>query len=562
MVAKMNMSNLTVKFKMVMGYAIVLVCLVSVAISGLYGMSEANDTLKHVTEVNTVKMTLLEDMSNSVHIVSRVIRSLALITDQTIYDREFQKIIAARNEYDKAFTSLQGMPLDPRGKNFVDEIKKDMEVARAKNNQFLEMAKQNKDQSIVFLLADANPANAIWQDNIHSYINLQREKNKQDELIEAKEYSELRLVIVLFSVGAIVFSIAVGILITRSLLHQLGADPLYVRYIARQLATGDLTVNIDVGKAHPNSLISAINMMRNNIAEVVTNVAQGAETISNASKEISIGNADLSMRSQTQAGAIEETASSVEELTSTVKNNADNSRQANQLAASASDIAADGGGMVNEVIATMNSISDSSKKIVDIISVIDGIAFQTNILALNAAVEAARAGEQGRGFAVVASEVRSLAQRSAIAAKEIKILIGDSVERVDSGSRLVDAAGKTMNGNITSVKHVANIMSEITAAGQEQSTGIEEVNRAITQMDEMTQQNAALVEQAAAAAESMEEQAANLAHAVSAFKLGTQGSQVTINRGSTIRKVEARTDTSVLAETKGKLIKALGLHDR
>ncbi|MFZ6849062.1 methyl-accepting chemotaxis protein [Undibacterium sp. RuRC25W] len=530
----MNMSNLTVKFKMVMGYAIVLVCLVSVAISGLYGMSEANDTLKHVTEVNTVKMTLLEDMSNSVHIVSRVIRSLALITDQTVYDREFQKIIAARNEYDKAFTSLQGMPLDPRDKNFVDEIKKDMEVARAKNNQFLEMAKQNKDQSIVFLLADANPANAIWQDNIHSYINLQREKNKQDKLIEAREYSELRLVIVLFSVGAIVFSIAVGTLITRSLLHQLGADPLYVRYIARQLATGDLTVNIDVGKAHPNSLISAINMMRNNIAEVVTNVAQGAETISNASKEISIGNADLSMRSQTQAGAIEETASSVEELTSTVKNNADNSRQANQLAASASDIAADGGGMVNEVIATMNSISDSSKKIVDIISVIDGIAFQTNILALNAAVEAARAGEQGRGFAVVASEVRSLAQRSAIAAKEIKILISDTVEKVGTGAKKVDEAGQTIDNVIVSVRKVSDVISEISTANGEQTTGLQQIHQAINQLDQVTQQNASLVEEVAAASELLSEQAMGLRKLVEFFKLDHR-----VQNNSTTTKVKA-----------------------
>ncbi|HEY8606887.1 MAG TPA: methyl-accepting chemotaxis protein, partial [Noviherbaspirillum sp.] len=238
-----------------------------------------------------------------------------------------------------------------------------------------------------------------------------------------------------------------------------------------------------------------------------------------ASREIASGNADLSSRTESQASSLEETASSMEELTSTVKQNAENARQANQLVVSASDVALRGGEVVGQVVQTMASIKDSSRKIVDIIGVIDGIAFQTNILALNAAVEAARAGEQGRGFAVVAAEVRSLAQRSAGAAKEIKSLIGDSVEKVDAGSNLVDVAGKTMGEIVTSVKHVADIMNEISAASQEQSSGIEEVNRAIAQMDEMTQQNAALVEQAAAAADSMQTQAAALAQAVAVFRV-------------------------------------------
>jgi len=233
----------------------------------------------------------------------------------------------------------------------------------------------------------------------------------------------------------------------------------------------------------------------------------------------------LSSRTESQASSLEETASSMEELTATVKQNADNARQANQLVVSASDFAVKGGNVVGQVVQTMGSIKESSRKIVDIIGVIDGIAFQTNILALNAAVEAARAGEQGRGFAVVAAEVRNLAQRSAGAAKEIKALIGDSVEKVDTGSRLVDEAGQTMEQIVTSVKHVADIMSEITAASQEQSAGIGEINQAITQMDEMTQQNAALVEQAAAAAESMQEQAALLAEAVAAFKLDDSARQ-------------------------------------
>ncbi len=290
--------------------------------------------------------------------------------------------------------------------------------------------------------------------------------------------------------------------------------------VAERLATGDLTAELEVQRDDEiGRLMGAINGIGHGLASVVGNVRTGTETINVASREIATGNADLSNRTESQASSLEETASSMEELTSTVRQNADNARQANSLVTSASELAVKGGKVVGDVVHTMGSIKESSSKIVDIISVIDGIAFQTNILALNAAVEAARAGEQGRGFAVVASEVRSLAQRSASAAKEIKQLISDSVGKVDAGGKLVDEAGSTMNEIVTSVKHVADIMGEITAASQEQSTGIEEVNRAITQMDEITQQNAALVEQAAAAAESLQEQADLLAQAVSVFKL-------------------------------------------
>ena len=289
---------------------------------------------------------------------------------------------------------------------------------------------------------------------------------------------------------------------------------------AEKLATGDLTVKLKVERNDEiGRLMAAINGIGQGLATVVGNVRTGTETINVASREIATGNADLSSRTESQASSLEETASSMEELTSTVRQNADNARQANALVTSASELAVKGGEVVGNVVHTMGSIKESSSKIVDIISVIDGIAFQTNILALNAAVEAARAGEQGRGFAVVASEVRSLAQRSASAAKEIKELISDSVGKVDAGGKLVDEAGATMGEIVTSVKHVADIMGEITAASQEQSTGITEVNRAITQMDEITQQNAALVEEAAAAAESLQEQAGLLAQAVSVFKL-------------------------------------------
>jgi methyl-accepting chemotaxis protein len=289
---------------------------------------------------------------------------------------------------------------------------------------------------------------------------------------------------------------------------------------ARQVAEGDLTARIEVRSGDETGrLLQALKTMNENLVKIVGDVRQGTDAIGTASGQIASGNQDLSSRTEEQASSLEETAASMEELTSTVKQNADNARQANQLAMSASQVAVKGGHVVSQVVDTMGSINSSSRKIVDIISVIDGIAFQTNILALNAAVEAARAGEQGRGFAVVAAEVRNLAQRSAAAAKEIKTLIDDSVGKVDEGSKLVDEAGRTMTEIVDSVKRVTDIMAEITAASQEQTTGIEQINQAITQMDQVTQQNAALVEEASAAAQSLQEQAQGLSVAVSAFKL-------------------------------------------
>ncbi len=302
--------------------------------------------------------------------------------------------------------------------------------------------------------------------------------------------------------------------------------------VANALAQGDLTQTIS--KEYPgsfNDMKVGVNGTVTNLKELVGQIKDATDTINTASKEIAAGNSDLSQRTEEQASSLEETASSMEELTSTVKQNAENAKQANQLAIGASDVAGKGGAVVGQVVGTMNSINESSRKIVDIISVIDGIAFQTNILALNAAVEAARAGEQGRGFAVVAGEVRNLAQRSAAAAKEIKTLIGDSVEKVEGGSKLVAQAGQTMEEIVTAIKRVTDIMSEITAASVEQSAGIEQVNLAITQMDEVTQQNAALVEEAAAAAESLEEQAQNLSVSVGTFKMDDKaGTAVAVRR--------------------------------
>ncbi|MCC7682634.1 methyl-accepting chemotaxis protein [Janthinobacterium sp. FW305-128] len=363
------------------------------------------------------------------------------------------------------------------------------------------------------------PAAAKYQKMVQDLLEHQRASiDTTAREIDAVANTSRNLMLVLAAL-ALAFGVVCAWVLTTGIVRPLrtAVD------IARKVADGDLTAQIDASaKDETGQLLLALKDMNTSLLNIVGEVRSGTDSIATSSTQIAAGNQDLSSRTEEQAGSLEETASSMEELTSTVKQNADNARQANQLAASAAQVAVKGGEVVAQVVGTMESINASSNKIVDIISVIDGIAFQTNILALNAAVEAARAGEQGRGFAVVASEVRNLAQRSASAAKEIKTLIGASVEQVNAGSMLVAQAGSTMNDIVDSVQRVSDIITEITAASSEQSVGIDEINRAIGQMDAVTQQNAALVEESAAAAESMQHQAHNLAQVVSVFKLNGQ----------------------------------------
>jgi methyl-accepting chemotaxis protein len=385
--------------------------------------------------------------------------------------------------------------------------------------QVVELAQADQAGAIATIARDETP---IWREIRGKLTKFVKAKNEAVAATRAEMEAftnKLVTISIVLAVLALVSGIALMCWLIRDVMKQLGGEPEYASSIAHGIAGGDFSMAVELGRKDQDSLLFSMDAMRARLSHTLHEVQQAAHSVHVGAREISAGNADLSARTEEQAASLEETASSMEEMTSTVHQNAENAQQAKQYGASAADIAVKGGVVVGRVVETMASIKDGSSKIVEIISVIDGIAFQTNILALNAAVEAARAGEQGRGFAVVAAEVRTLAQRSAAAAKEIKELIGDSVARVDAGSVLVDEAGATMKQVVTSVQAVTSILDEIAAASAEQSSGIEQINLAITQMDEVTQQNAALVEEAAAAAQSMQDQAERLAAAVALFKL-------------------------------------------
>jgi methyl-accepting chemotaxis protein len=514
----MNFSNLKVGTRLAIGYGLLLLFLVAVAAIGINAINRSNEAMHHILDVNTVKIVAAETMSKDVDLVARVIRSIALLNDEEQKNVQMKKIVAARENYDATLAQIEQMPLSEEDRALLARAKNEAVDGRKANNEFVAMSKTDHDGAVTFLMNTSIPLVAKWQDTLDEFIEVQKKSNAADEQAAFSANRSATTSVLIFSSLALLFGVAIGWFVNRSIRKQLGGEPAEAALVALRVAEGDLTLHVAITEGDTTSMMYAVKKMRDSLVLIVNDVRSGTETIATASGQIASGNLDLSSRTEQQAASLEETASSMEELTSTVKQNADNSRQANQLALSASEVAERGGMVVSQVVDTMNEINHSAKKIVDIIGVIDGIAFQTNILALNAAVEAARAGEQGRGFAVVASEVRNLAQRSAAAAKEIKGLIGNSVEKVDAGSKLVNEAGATMDEVVSSVKRVSDIISEITAASQEQTAGIEQINQAITQMDEVTQQNAALVEEAAAAAGSLREQAEHLVEVVGVFK--------------------------------------------
>ncbi|SCX55967.1 methyl-accepting chemotaxis protein [Variovorax sp. EL159] len=522
----MSLKNLKIGTRLGFGFAAMLLLMAVIAGIGMLRLANVGHATDEMMKHALVKERLANQWSNLLG--PTIVRSFAMVkaTDPAVVTYFANARAESSAKINPVQKKLEEMLTSPEEK----KLYADVADARAIVLEIIEKINKLKSEdkgAEASELADTKFAAGltVYENAVASLAAHQRDRiDAVAQGIAADQSSGRTMLMVLSGIALLVgalFAWRLSVGIVRPLGRAVAA--------AETVAAGDLSASIRVdSRDEAGQLMQALKDMNASLAKVVGEVRMGTDTIATASSQIASGNQDLSSRTEQQASSLEQTAASMEELTSTVKQNADNARQANQLAVSASEVAVKGGSVVSQVVDTMGSINASSKKIVDIIGVIDGIAFQTNILALNAAVEAARAGEQGRGFAVVASEVRSLAQRSAAAAKEIKTLIGDSVEKVEEGSKQVAEAGRTMEEIVGSVKRVTDIMGEITAASQEQTSGIEQINQAITQMDQVTQRNAALVEEASAAAQSLQERAGSLSQVVSVFRLDSSSHAIDV----------------------------------
>ncbi|MEC5161231.1 MULTISPECIES: methyl-accepting chemotaxis protein [unclassified Janthinobacterium] len=513
----MNIANIKIGQRLTIAFLLTTLMLGVVVVIGTSRLQTVSSAIDATVNDGYDKISLLNHARNALELQARSLPSALLMGDQNDIKNEIDSVNSSSKSISDDLSKLAAAVRSPRAQPVLKALGDAGLVYAAARERMLVLLKTgSKDEAAALLFQQLRPAHARYLAQIDELIAVQAGLMRSAGAdVTATAHGAGLMMVALGLVGGLLSLVTAWYIssgIVRPIRHAVK--------VARSVAGGDLTGTILVESGDEvGQLLQALQDMNASLFKIVGEVRGGTETIAMASREIAAGNLDLSSRTEAQASSLEETAASMEQLTGTVKQNADHARQANQLALSAAEVAGKGGAVVAQVVETMASIKASSKKIVDIIAVIDGIAFQTNILALNAAVEAARAGEQGRGFAVVANEVRTLAQRSAGAAREIKALIGDSVSKVDNGSALVDEAGRTMDEIVASVHRVTAIMGDISAATHEQMAGIEQVNHAIAQMDQVTQQNAALVEQASAAAATMQDQAAQLSGVVGVFKL-------------------------------------------
>jgi methyl-accepting chemotaxis protein len=518
----MSLNKLTFKGLLIFAFGLLALMVFAVSLIGLRALSQTGDNLTEYSETVVAQENLATAIAAAVNRRAIAARNLVLVSTPEDMASEKSAVLQAHQDAQDALRKLnESLKADVNAtaeeRGLINELNRVEGLYGPVALDIVKLALAgDKEAAIAKMNKECRPLLAALVAGTNKYLEMSF-KSGVESVAQAKaDYVTARMVLLGCSLGGAALALAIGAWLIRAITQPLAAA---VHAIER-VAAGDLSVRIESNTQNETGkLLQALQAMQENLSKVVSTVRQGSDSVATASAEIAQGNSDLSSRTEQQASALEETAASMEELSSTVKHNADNARQASQLAASASTVAMEGGDVVGQVVDTMKGINDSSKKIADIISVIDGIAFQTNILALNAAVEAARAGEQGRGFAVVASEVRSLAQRSATAAKEIKALIDNSVNQVDQGTALVAKAGSTMTEVVSAIRRVADIIGEVSAASNEQALGVAQVGEAVTQMDQTTQQNAALVEQSTAAASSLSKQADELLNAVAIFKI-------------------------------------------
>ncbi len=527
----MNPRFWTVKTKLSAAFTCLALVTMVVSLLALQALSEANQNLVRFVEGINARAHLAERVRTAVDRRAIAARNLVLVTSPADLAAEKDAVTSAHTDVNTSLAELQAkMASKDVAADARDLVAKIAGVEQRYGpvaTDIVSLALQNqKEAAIRKMNEECRPLLAQLIEATRQYSELTRLRSQQMIEEAAQAYAHRRNILIAASVMAFVLAVLMGQLIARGLTRALGAEPAQLGDVAQQIAQGNLSPELLRHQAPEGSVQASLNAMLKSLVSVVHEVRNNADGVAGGSTEIANGNADLSQRTEQQASALQETAASMEQLSTTVKQNADNARQVNQLALGASQVATKGGGSVQEVVNAMQDISESSRQIGEIVGVLDGIAFQTNILALNAAVEAARAGEQGKGFAVVAGEVRNLAQRSAQAAREIKQLIATSATRVKQGTELADQAGATMAEVLHSIQRVTDLMGEISSASDEQSAGVAQVGKAVSQMDQVTQQNAALVEESAAAAASLRTQAQQLVQAVSIFQLGGHAAQL------------------------------------